>query len=307
VAIAPMLDMIAKTLQNPARDFTACFSYEESCQRNVSPATRELTMDLGLKGKVAVVTGASIGIGLAVSEALAAEGVNLVMVARQLERLESEAARLAEQFDVKSIGVPSDVATATGTSEVVKATERAFGGADILINNAGTGSNETVMEAPDEKWQFYWELHVMAAVRLARGLVPFMRHRGGGAILHNASICAIQPLWYEPIYNVTKAALMMFSKTLSLELVKDNIRVNTVNPGLILTPDWIKTAKQLTADKGGDWQGYLEAIAQEHAPIARFGTPEELANFFVFLCSDRASYSVGSTYFVDGGMLKVVT
>jgi 3-oxoacyl-[acyl-carrier protein] reductase len=264
-------------------------------------------MDLGLKDKVAVITGASIGIGLAISEGLAAEGVNLVMVARQKDRLQSEAARLAEKFQVKAIGVSSDVATAGGINEIVAATQNAFGGADILINNAGTGSNETVMEAPDEKWQFYWDLHVMAAVRLARGLVPFMRQRGGGVILHNASICAIQPLWYEPIYNVTKAALMMFSKTLSLELVKDNIRVNTVNPGLILTPDWIKTAKQLTADKGGDWQGYLDAIAKEHAPIVRFATPEELANFFVFLSSDRASYSVGSTYFVDGGMLKVVT
>ena len=136
-------------------------------------------------------------------------------------------------------------------------TEREFGGADILINNAGTGSNETIMEASDEKWQYYWDLHVMAAVRLARGLVPSMRKRGGGVILHNASICAVQPLWYEPIYNVTKAALMMFSKTLAGEVVKDNIRVNTVNPGLILTPDWIKTAKQLTADKGGDWQAIL--------------------------------------------------
>ena len=264
-------------------------------------------MDLGLRGKVAVITGASVGIGLAISEGLAAEGVNLVMVARQQDRLQGEATRLSEQFGVKSIGVPCDVATAAGIAQVVSITQEAFGGADLLINNAGTGSNETVMEAPDEKWQFYWDLHVMAAVRLARGLVPFMRQRGGGVILHNASICAIQPLWYEPIYNVTKAALMMFSKTLSLELIKDNIRVNTVNPGLILTPDWIKTAKQLTADKGGDWQGYLDAIAKEHAPIARFGSPEELANFFVFLCSDRASYSVGSTYFVDGGMLKVVT
>ena len=78
---------------------------------------------------------------------------------------------------------------------------------------------------------------------------------------------------------------MMFSKTLAIELIKDNIRVNTVNPGLILTPDWIKTAKQLTADKGGDWQGYLDGIAKEHAPIARFASPQELANFFVFLCS----------------------
>ena len=103
----------------------------------------------------------------------------------------------------------------------------AFGGADILVNNAGTGSNETIMEAADEKWQAYWDLHVMAAVRLARGFVPMMRERGGGAILHNASICAVQPLWYEPIYNVTKAALMMFSKNLANEVIKDNIRVNT--------------------------------------------------------------------------------
>ena len=264
-------------------------------------------MDLGLKDKVAVITGASIGIGLAVAEGLAAEGVHLVMVARQQERLQSESQRLADKFGVKTTAVSCDVATSAGVDEIVAATKSSFGGADILINNAGTGSNETVMEAPDEKWQFYWDLHVMAAVRLARGLVPFMRERGGGAILHNASICAIQPLWYEPIYNVTKAALMMFSKTLSLELIKDNIRVNTINPGLILTPDWKKTATQLTADKGGDWQGYLDAIAKEHAPINRFATPEELANFFVFLCSDRASYSVGSTYFVDGGMLKVVT
>jgi NAD(P)-dependent dehydrogenase (short-subunit alcohol dehydrogenase family) len=162
------------------------------------------------------------------------------------------------------------------------------------------------MAASDDKWQSYWELHVMAAVRLARAFVPMMRERGGGAILHNASICAAQPLWYEPIYNVTKAALVMFSKNLANEVIKDNIRVNTVNPGLILTPDWIKTAKQLTASAGGDWEGYLQTVADEHAPIKRFGTVEELANFFVFLCSDRASYSVGSTYHVDGGMLRTI-
>ena len=146
----------------------------------------------------------------------------------------------------------------------------------------------------------------MAAVRLARGIIPGMKRRGGGVVLHNASICATQPLWYEPIYNVTKSALMMFSKTLANEVVKDNIRVNTVNAGLILTPDWIKTAKQLTAETGGDWEGYLQSVADEHASSKRFGTPEELANFFVFLCSDRSSYSIGSTYFVDGGMLKTV-
>jgi len=263
-------------------------------------------MDLGLGGKVAVITGASIGIGLAVADGLAAEGAHIVLAARQAGRLEAEAKALAARRGVRTLAVACDVATREGTDALVAAAEAEFGGADILINNAGTGSNETILEAPDEKWQAYWDLHVMAAVRLARGLVPGMKRRGGGVILHNASICAVQPLWYEPIYNVTKSALMMFSKTLATEVVKDNIRVNCVNPGLILTPDWIKTAKQLTADSGGDWEGYLQGVADEHASIKRFGTPQELAHFFVFLCSDKASYSIGSTYFVDGGMLKTL-
>ena len=263
-------------------------------------------MELGLRGKVAVVTGGSVGIGLAVAEGLAAEGVDVVIAARGEARVNGEAARIAETHRVRALGVACDVATRAGTDHLIAEVAKAFGGADILINNAGAGSNETVMAAPDEKWQAYWDLHVMAAVRLARGLAPLMKKRGGGVILHTASICAAQPLWYEPIYNVTKAALMMFSKTLSAELIGDNIRVNCVNPGLILTPDWIKTAKQLTADKGGDWQAYLDSVANEYAPIKRFASPEELANFYVFLCSERASYSVGSSYFVDGGMLKTV-
>lgn len=263
-------------------------------------------MDLKLRGKVAVVTGASVGIGLAVADALAGEGVQLVLAARQQERLEAAAADLAARHGVRALAVACDVASAAGVAQLVDATKDAFGGADILFNNAGTGSNETIMDAPDEKWQAYWDLHVMAAVRLARAFVPTMRERGGGAILHNASICAVQPLGYEPIYNVTKAALMMFSKNLANEVIKDNIRVNTINPGLVLTPDWVKTAKQLTADTGGDWEGHLQQVANEHAPIRRFATPAELADFIVFLCSERASYSVGSTYFVDGGMLKTV-
>lgn len=262
-------------------------------------------MDLGLKNKVAVITGGSLGIGLAVAEGLAAEGVHLVLAARNGERLTQESSRITRSFGVRVRPVPCDVATAEGTSALLSAVAE-FGGADILINNAGTGSNETVMEAADEKWQHYWDLHVMAAVRLARGVAPGMKAKGGGVILHNASICAVQPLWYQPIYNTTKAALMMFSKCLSTEYVKHNIRVNCVNPGLILTPDWIKTAKELTADKGGDWEAYLQSVADEHAPIKRFASTAELADFFVFLCSERASYCLGSAYFVDGGMLKTV-
>ncbi|WP_431896423.1 SDR family NAD(P)-dependent oxidoreductase [Nonomuraea sp. bgisy101] len=263
-------------------------------------------MELGLRDKVAVITGGSAGIGLAVARGLAAEGAHLVLAARAADRLEEEARGIRETYGVRAVPVACDVATRDGTTALAAAAEEAFAGADILVNNAGAGSNETILDAPDEKWQAYWDLHVMAAVRLARGLVPGMRRRGGGVILHNASICAVQPLWYEPIYNVTKAALMMFSKTLAAELIGDDIRVNCVNPGLVLTPDWVKTAKELTADSGGDWQGHLDEVAREHAPIKRFATPEEVADFIVFLCSDRAGYSVGSTYFVDGGMLKTV-
>ncbi|MBA3942978.1 MAG: SDR family oxidoreductase [Herpetosiphonaceae bacterium] len=264
-------------------------------------------MDLGLKDKVAVITGGSVGIGLAIARALAAEGVHVALCARNQERVLEVARSLRDEYGVRALGVPADISRSADVERFGAEVEREFGGADLLINNAGTGSEETVMEASDERWQYYWELHVMAAVRLARALAPSMQRRGGGAILHNASICATQPLGYEPIYNVTKAALVMFSKCLANELIPFNIRVNTVNPGLVMTPDWQKTAKLLTAGKDISWEAYLDQIAKDNAPIGRFATPEEIANLFVFLCSPRASYCVGSTYYIDGGWLRTTT
>jgi NAD(P)-dependent dehydrogenase (short-subunit alcohol dehydrogenase family) len=264
-------------------------------------------MDLQLQGRVAVVTGGSVGIGLAIARGLAAEGTDLVLCARDADRLAAVADTIRADFGVRVLGVPADVATPDGTSQLASAVAGEFGGADILINNAGTGSEETILDAPDERWQSYWDLHVMAAVRLARALAPGMKSRGGGVILHNASICASQPLGYEPIYNVTKAALVMFSKCLANELIGDNIRVNAVNPGLVRTPDWEKTAKLLTAGTDTSWEDHLQRIADDNAPIGRFADPEEVANLFVFLCSPKASYCVGSTYYIDGGWLKVTT
>src|SRR6266850_1680404 len=231
----------------------------------------EHDMDLELRGKRAVITGGSVGIGLAVALAIAAD-------VSKVSDVERACARVASAFD----------------------------GVDILVNNAGTGSSETIMEGADDRWQYYWDLHVMAAVRFSRALVPLMRKRGGGVILNTASICAKQPLGYEPIYNITSAALVVFSKCLANELVKDGIRVNAINPGLVLTPDWRKTAGILTAGTGKTPEEYLDGIAKENAPIGRFATPEELAHFYVFLCSPRASYCLGSTYYVDGGWLRTV-
>jgi 3-oxoacyl-[acyl-carrier protein] reductase len=263
-------------------------------------------MDLELRGKVAVITGGSTGIGLAIAEGLAQEGVHLALCARNGEQVAQAASEIAQKYGVKTIGIRADVSKAKDIVHFIEAIEKKFGGTDILISNAGMGTNETILEAPDEKWQYYWDLHVMAAVRLSRGLAPMMRQRGGGIILHNASICATQPMGHEPIYNTTKAALAMFSKCLANELIKDNIRVNTVNPGLILTAGWTVAAEERTRGTDMTPQDFLDNIAQENAPISRFSTADELAHFFVFLCSPKASYSVGSSYYVDGGWLKVV-
>ena len=263
-------------------------------------------MDLELKGKQAVITGGSVGIGLAVAHALAAEGVDIVILARDKERVEREAAAIGKAHHVKSLGIAADVAKMADIDAAIARIREFFDGVDILINNAGTGTSETIMEAPDDKWQYFWDLHVMGAVRVSRAVVPLMRHRGGGVILNTASICAKQPLGYEPIYNTTKAALVMFSKCLANELIKDNIRVNAINPGLILTPDWKKTAGIMTQGTGTTVDQYLVKIAKDNTPIGRFATPEELAHFYVFMCSARASYCVGSSYYVDGGWLKTV-
>ncbi len=139
-------------------------------------------MDMELNNKIAVITGGSIGIGLAVAEALAKEGVHLALVARGEDRLKQAAADIARKYGVQAVGFGADVAKAQDIAAVLTGVEKTFGAVDILINNAGTGSNETVMDASDEKWQYYWDLHVMAAVRLCRGLAPLMQKRGGGVI-----------------------------------------------------------------------------------------------------------------------------
>jgi NAD(P)-dependent dehydrogenase (short-subunit alcohol dehydrogenase family) len=264
-------------------------------------------MDLHLTDKVALITGGSMGIGLAVAESLAREKAHVILCARDEAKLVAEAERLTATYGVRALPVKTDVTNTAALAHLVSEVERAFGGIDILFNNAGTGTNETILDAPDDRWQYYWELHVMAAVRLSRALAPGMKRRGGGAIVNNASICATQPLYNEPIYNVTKAALVMFTKCLAHELIPDNIRVNAVNPGLIETAGWTDWAKTVTADTPETWQERLGKVADEHAPIGRFASPQELADFIVFLCSPRASYCVGSSYYVDGGWLRTVT
>ncbi len=265
-------------------------------------------MDMQLKDRIVLITGGSLGIGLAVAKEFLANEAKVVVCGRKQDVLDAavnEVRKVYPEGDFTAI--QCDVTKMDELEALVAAIDAKHGGLDILINNAGTGSEEKSMTAPDDKWYYYWDLHVMAAVRLTRLCVPLMRKREGeGVILQTSSICATQPLGYEPIYNTTKAALTMYTKCLAEELIPENIRVNTIAPGLVLTPDWHKTAGILSKEKGITPEQYFAEIAEDMAPINRFASPEEIAKSFIFLCSPVASYVVGSNFHIDGGALRTI-
>ena len=132
---------------------------------------------------------------------------------------------------------------------------------------------------------------------------PLLTAAGGGAIVNVSSVHAVATSPNISSYAASKGGLLALTRAMAIEFAGDNIRVNTINPGLVLTPDWVKTAKQIAGD---NYEAHLQGVADEAGGMKRFATPEELAHFFVFLCSNKASYSTGSTYFVDGGWLRTV-
>ena len=264
-------------------------------------------MDLGLENRVVLITGGSVGIGLAVAKEFLAEKAGVIICARDGERLNNVIADLKASYPGSEIhGKRCDVSKSGDIDSLVEYV-KGLGGVDILINNAGTGSEEKIITAPDEKWYHYWDLHVMAPLRLSRALVPLIKQRSGeGVIINVTSICAIQPLHYEPIYNVTKAALNMLSKCMAEEFIKDNIRVLAIAPGLVLTPDWYKTAGILSRQEGITVQQYFDRIAASMTPLSRYASPEEIAKTFVFLASKHSSYTFGTSVYVDAAAIKTL-
>ncbi len=263
-------------------------------------------MNLELDKKVAIVTGGSNGIGLSTAIHFALEGARVIICARNAERMNEAIGEAKKKYSVEMTGIQADMSKADDIKSFVAKAYGLHGRIDILVNNAGMGSEEKIVSASDERWQYYWDLHVIAAVRMAREIVPLMEKSQWGAITNIASICAKQPLDYEPIYNVTKAALVMLSKCLADEVIDRGIRVNSINPGYTLTPDWIKTATSLGKKEGISWEKYIDRLAVERTPIKRFATTDEIAKFIVFISSPAASYCVGSSFVVDGGALKAI-
>jgi NAD(P)-dependent dehydrogenase (short-subunit alcohol dehydrogenase family) len=261
-------------------------------------------MDLHLSGKTAVVTGASRGIGLAVTKALVDAGAHVVAGSRtpgkQLPLLE-------ESGRVSFVSVDL---TQPGAAEELIAAATYRGGIDVLINNVGGATMRPggLASISDDEWRASWDLNVMGVVRPTRAALPEIERRGGGSIVIVSSINAYLPRPHAYDYCAAKAAVANFAKALSIELAPKNIRVNTVSPGAVLTERW--TARGGLADglaaARGQTADEVRAELASAAPTGRFTTPEEVADLVVFLASDRAGNITGSDYRIDGGFVTTV-
>ena len=265
-------------------------------------------MDLGLSGRVCVVTGASSGIGLATARALCAEKASVLLVARTPEPL----ARALEECRAaggSAASLACDVTDPDAGERMLAAARAELGEPDVLVNNAGTARWRDLDDVPDEDWRAAWELNVMAAHRAMRALVPGMRERGWGRVVNVASTAGKRPSANMPEYSVAKAAQLSLSRLWADRCAPDGVLVNAVCPGPTKSELWVGEgglADQSAALSG--LTGPEEAIAKSGAgrPIGRMAEPGEIAAAIVFLCSERASYVAGAAWSVDGGTVQVI-
>lgn len=262
-------------------------------------------MELGLKNRVALITGAASGIGKAIATAFAEEGTNLALCDINSESLEKVAADLKKK-GVRVYTEKVDVTKQDQTDAFVNHAASEFGRIDILVNNAGKGRLSDLMELPEEEYRQNADLMLYAPIRLIRAVVPHMRKAKWGRIINISSMFGKQPgglLDYDSI----KAAVIMVSKDFSNYLAKDNILVNAVCPGPIRTPLWEAPGQlgdQLSKMLGKSIEESIEYYASANIPMNRYGKPEEIADLVVFLASERASYITGQAINIDGGMVK---
>ncbi len=249
-------------------------------------------MDLGLKGKIVMITGASRGLGRAMASALAEEGARLSICARGEEALKASEAELAAQ-GCEVVALVTDVTKGADVERWVGETTSRFGGADILINNAGAAHPGTLAELSEELWREAFELNFFSAVRLSRLVAPAMESRGGGTILNISSIYGRESGGVLT-YNASKASMISFTKMLAREMAPKNIRVNSIAPGSIIYP-------------GGGWERRFKQnpeferdFVSHEMPAGRLGRPEEVAYAVAMMVSPRASWINGACLPVDG-------
>jgi NAD(P)-dependent dehydrogenase (short-subunit alcohol dehydrogenase family) len=257
-------------------------------------------MDFGLKGKVAIVTGSTQGIGKATAMALAREGASVVICARRQELLDAVAGEIRAAGG-QVIGVQADVSRAADCERIVAAAVQAFGRVDILVNNAGTSNRGKFETVPDSVWQADLDLKVFGAIRLIRGVIPEMRKQKGGRIINLTNIGAKQPKAESMPTAVSRAAGLAMTKALSKEYAHEGILVNTVCIGLVRAGQHETTA----AKRGIPVEELYQGLAKE-IPLGRVGRAEEVANVITFLASEAASFVTGTSVNLDGGASGVL-
>lgn len=265
-------------------------------------------MDLGLKDRVCVVTGASGGIGLEVTRQLCDEGAKVLMVSRDPEQLGAmrEVVR-AEGGEVEV--VVKDVTAHCAAQHIVAAAKQAFGTVDVLVNNAGTAEWKTLEEATEEDFRFQFELSVIAPLNLMRAAIPEMSERGWGRVVNVSSTAGKRPSAMMPDYSVGKAAMLSLSRQFAERHAGDGVMVNAVCPGPTASDLWMAEGGLLDQSKeaaGHDSREEALKAAGEKRPIGRLASPEEIAAAIVFLCSERASYVSGAAWGIDGGTVPVI-
>ena len=261
-------------------------------------------MDLGLKGKVAMVAGASRGLGYAVAEALAREGAIVSISSSQQASIDEAAARLSSS-GATAFGTVVDVRNADHITAWAQQTIARCGGIDLLFTNGGGPPAGAAVSFDDAAWQNAADLLLFSAIRMVRAAVPSMKQRGGGAILMSTSASVKEPIPNLGLSTVLRASVSALSKTLALELAAHKIRVNQIIPGRIDT-DRVKQLDDIAAKKQGITAEEAKAKSVTTIPMGRYGQPPEYGRVAAFLLSDAAAYMTGATVQVDGGLIRSV-
>jgi 3-oxoacyl-[acyl-carrier protein] reductase len=269
-------------------------------------------MDLGLKGRACVVTGASRGIGQETARLLCAEGAGILLVGRNEERLAAareEAAGAGGEAGGQAEALVLDVTDASAGERMVATAVERFGALDVLVNNAGAAQWRDLDDIPDEDWYAQYELNVMAPLRAMRAAAPPMAERGWGRIVNVCSTAGKRPSASMPEYSVAKAAELSLSRLFADRYAKHGVLVNAICPGPVESEMWMEPGGLLDQSQqvlGAESREEALAEAGAKRPIGRLADVEEIAAAIVFLCSERASYVSGAAWSVDGGTVQVI-